>query len=246
MKILAVGNSFSTDASRWFHDTCAELGADVTIVNLYIGGCSLETHFLNIEEDAPAYEYQVNGQFDGRMASIREALEEGGWDAILTQQCSHDSGWIETYEPFLGEVVAYFRRYAPEAKLYLHETWAYEHGAPHKNFPRYRRNQQEMYERLRRNYYAMAEKYGLALIPSGDIIQSVRALPPFDVQNGGRSLCRDGFHMSHCYGRYLLALVWAKYIVGLDVSASRFTPVHEDEPTEEALLQLIRDTVSAH
>ena len=28
MKILAVGNSFSTDASRWFHDTCAELGAE--------------------------------------------------------------------------------------------------------------------------------------------------------------------------------------------------------------------------
>ena len=31
MKILAVGNSFSTDASRWFHQTCTELGADVTI-----------------------------------------------------------------------------------------------------------------------------------------------------------------------------------------------------------------------
>ncbi len=246
MKILAVGNSFSTDASRWFHQTCAELGADVTIVNLYIGGCSLETHFLNIETDVADYEYQVNGEFGGRMASIREALEEGGWDAIITQQCSHDSGWIETYEPFLGELVQYFRRHAPEAKLYFHETWAYEHGAPHKNFPRYRRNQQEMYERLRHSYYTMAQKYDLELIPSGDIIQAVRALPPFDVPAGGRSLCRDGFHMSWCYGRYLLALIWAKYVAGLEVRGSRFTPVHEDEPTDETLLQLLRDTVSAY
>ena len=44
MKILAVGNSFSRNATTYLHQTAAAQGISLTAVNLYIGGCSLETH----------------------------------------------------------------------------------------------------------------------------------------------------------------------------------------------------------
>lgn len=239
MKILAVGNSFSQDATTFLHQAAAAQGIGLTAVNLYIGGCNLETHWRNWTRDEVAYEEQINGQATGRLVSIRAMLREGGWDAVVTQQASHDSGWMDTYEPFLGYLLQAFKQEAPNARLLLQETWAYEIGSDHGAFPRYHCDQQEMYTRLRACYTAMAEKYGLSLIPCGDVIQAARALPPFDVRNGGRSLCRDGFHMSYGYGRYLLACVWLKTLCGVSVAENPFVPQSE-EPVEADLLRTLR------
>ena len=244
MKILAVGNSFSQDATTFLHQAAAAQGIALTAVNLYIGGCNLETHWRNWTRAEEAYELQINGAPTGKKTSIQAMLREGGWDAIVTQQASHDSGWMDTYEPFLGCLVEAFRAKAPDVRLFLQETWAYEIGSDHGAFPRYRCDQGEMYARLRRCYTAMAEKHGLPLIPCGDVIQAVRALPPFDVQNGGRSLCRDGFHMSYGYGRYLLACVWLKALTGASVAENAYVPESE-EAVGGDLLRLIRAQADA-
>ena len=52
VRILAIGNSFSEDAAYYVHPMAAAAGIDVKIVNLYIGGCSLETHWRNMESGA--------------------------------------------------------------------------------------------------------------------------------------------------------------------------------------------------
>lgn len=242
MKILAVGNSFSQDATTFLHQTVANQGIDATVVNLYVGGCSLETHWKNYETGARAYEYQLNGTPTGRFVSLHEMLHAESWDAIVTQQASHDSGWLDTYEPFLSHLVEAFRRVVPSARLLLQETWAYEIDSSHEAFPRYHRNQLEMFERLQRNYCAMARKHDMELIPCGDIIQKVRSLPPFHVQTGGRSLCRDGFHMSYGYGRYLLACAWARALCGIDAVRNTYVPISEEEVCPE-LLDIIRKAV---
>ena len=244
MKILAIGNSFSQDATTYLHQTALAQGIEMEVYNLYIGGCPLEKHALNLETNEPAYEAQFNGVPTGRMVSIREALHYCQWDAIITQQASHDSGWMETYEPFLGLIVETIRRECPGVRLLLQETWAYEHTSTHTGFLRYRRSQQEMYERLRLCYYGMAYKYGLEIIPCGDLIQKARALPAFDTRNGGQTLCRDGFHMN-LYGRYLLACAWLKKLCGVSVKNNPFVPEAAcgvDE-VDEALMQLVRDVV---
>lgn len=242
MKVLAIGNSFSQDATTFLHQVAEEQGVALEVVNLYIGGCSLETHWKNMETNAVAYEHQFNGKATGRMVSIQEMLNEDDWDAIVTQQASHDSGWLDTYEPFLSLIVSELRRCAPKARLILQETWAYEIDSSHGAFMRYHRNQQEMYDRLRNNYTTMAKKHGLELIPCGDIIQKVRTLPPFHVQTGGHSLCRDGFHMSYGYGRYLLACAWARKLCSIDATDNTYIPISE-EHVEPDLLQIIRETV---
>ena len=242
MRILAVGNSFSQDATTYLHQATANQGIDLTVVNLYLGGCSLETHWKNFESGACAYEYQLDGSPTGRMVSLNDTLHDGSWDAIITQQASHDSGWLDTYEPFLSHLVGEFHRAMPGARLLLQETWAYEIDSQHEAFPRYHRSQTEMFERLQSSYYAMANKHQMELIPCGDIIQRVRSLPPFHVQTGGRSLCRDGFHMSFGYGRYLLACAWARTLCGIDTVHNTYVPVSEEEVSAE-LLDMIRKTV---
>ena len=44
MKVLAIGNSFSEDATRYLHDIAKADGVALEVANLYIGGCPLDRH----------------------------------------------------------------------------------------------------------------------------------------------------------------------------------------------------------
>ena len=74
MKILSIGNSFSQDAQRYLHRLALKEGVQLKTVNLYIGGCPLRTHYLNMLDDNVAYDFQFNGQSTGIKVSIRQAL----------------------------------------------------------------------------------------------------------------------------------------------------------------------------
>ena len=43
--VLAIGNSFSQDATHYLHQIAASDNVEMKVVNLYIGGCSLEQHW---------------------------------------------------------------------------------------------------------------------------------------------------------------------------------------------------------
>ena len=84
MKILFIGNSFSANATRYIREISQ---GELFVRNLYIGGCSLETHARNIENDIPAYEYQVDAKALA-MTSIKSALLCEDWDVVSVQQVS--------------------------------------------------------------------------------------------------------------------------------------------------------------
>lgn len=244
--ILAIGNSFSEDATQYVHQTALACGIQTQVVNLYIGGCSLERHWINIEKESPAYQYQLNGKKTDRQASVNEVLHEEPWDFIVTQQASFDSGWADTYEPFLGLLAAYLRREAPTAELFLQQTWAYEADSAHDNFMRYHRDQKEMYDRLTACYTQKAKEYQMGLIPCGAVIQELRKSSIFTPSENGMSICRDGHHMSYIYGRYALACTWVKALFHVDIRENSYIPHTELEPSEavnEEALRLIRETV---
>ncbi|MBR3502919.1 MAG: DUF4886 domain-containing protein [Clostridia bacterium] len=230
IRVLAIGNSFSDDARTFVHQIGKAAGAEITIGNLYIGGCSLERHWQNAREDAKAYDYSKTG-CENRPASIREALEEEAWDYVTMQQASHFSGLPETYQPYLNELSAYVRRYASQAEQLIHETWAYEIDSAHPAFPDYGRDQARMYELLRAAYDRAAQDIGGArVIPSGDAFQIARRHPLFDYAHGGQSLNRDGFHASLTKGRYLLGCVWVETLAGVSAVGNAFVPSLPDQP----------------
>lgn len=242
IRILAIGNSFSDDARTFVHEIAAASGIDIVIGNLYIGGCSLERHWANAEQDAPEYDYSKTG-CENRPASIREALQEEKWDFVTLQQASHFSGKYETYQPYLNNLSAYVKRYAPQAEQLIHQTWAYETDSNHSAFPDYRRDQNYMYECLKAAYdKAAADIGGARIIPCGDAFQIARKHPLFDYVNGGQSLNRDGFHASWDKGRCLLGYVWVETVTGQSMVGNSFVPRVAEHPeltcTAEELLAL--------
>lgn len=224
IKILAIGNSFSEDATHYLHQIAKADEIDTKVVNLYIGGCPIEKHCRNIENDEKAYLYQRDGKATEKYISIKEALQEEEWDFVITQQASCDSGIEETYYPYIHELFEYIKEYAPKAERLLQQTWAYETDSTHDCFVRYNNDQKEMYEKLCEAYSGAAAKVGVRIIPCGDVVQAAREKKPYIYAEGGMSLCRDGFHMHYIYGRYLLAATWYEIIFNKNIMDNTYIP----------------------
>ncbi len=239
MKILSIGNSFSQDAHKWLYKLAKDNGIKLETANLYIGGCSLETHWKNAEENNALYDLELNGGGGERKISIAEALELEKWDIITVQQVSSLSGMYETYEPYLSSLVSVVREAQPDAKLYFHQTWAYEPDSSHSGFANYNNDQAEMYYRIKQTSEIVAQSIHAELIPTGEVIQTLReTVTEFDYKNGGLSLCRDGFHLSLDYGRYAAAATWLRTIIGNKINLTDF------EDFNPELLKKIIDVVN--
>jgi len=251
---LSVGNSFSQDALMFCHDIAAADGIEWETVNLVVGGCELHRHWQYWSENDPHYALEINGKWVRNEVTIKEMLEDGTYDIITTQQASPYSGWIESYEPFLGKMLDYIREKQPNARLMLQETWAYASDSVHPKFVRYNHSQKEMFERLYNAYHTMADRYKLPLIRSGELVQALRATEMFDEDIGRHAICRDGFHMGLIYGRYALGCLWAKMLWGITLKDNSFVPAQRMPELEEYFplgevdmeaIQLIRNMVDA-
>jgi hypothetical protein len=244
IKLLAIGNSFSQDATAYLYLMAEAAGKEIKVVNLYIGGCSLETHWSNIRNDAALYDYELNGKNIGRKISIKEALTEEAWDYVTLQQVSGESGLIDTFYPYILNISEYVREYAPTAVQLLHQTWAYELDSDHAEFANYDRDQIKMHIAINSVYHSLSEQLSFSVIPSGDVIQQLRSKPVFDYGKGGISLCRDGFHMHFVYGRYALAATWLEFVLKESVLENSFVPpAVNGEVVDESKIQLINETV---
>jgi len=227
MKILSIGNSFSQDAQRYLHRLALKEGVQLKTVNLYIGGCPLRTHYLNILDDNAAYDFQFNGESTGLKVSIRQALASDNWDCITLQQASHESAKFDTYVPYIEEVADYVRMYCPKAKILIHQTWAYETGSV-------KLQNQERFATDAEMFAAVEECYSKAakLIEADGIIPAGRAMLTA-AKTGIDQIHRDTYHASLGAGRYLLGLTWFKYLTGRDISENTFdgfdVPVTEEE-----------------
>ena len=129
MRILSIGNSFSVDAQRYLHGVAKAAGVELKCANLYIGGCSLETHYKNIMNDSYSYNLQFNGEMTGFMVSVKQALLADEWDVITLQQVSTLSTKFKSYSPYIKAIADYVRFHRPGAKLMVHQTWGYEDGS---------------------------------------------------------------------------------------------------------------------
>ena len=224
MYILAIGNSFSTDAMEYLYQILQELGyKDVFLGNLYIGGCTLQTHANNITSSANAYEYRVNNS--GKWTSTNgyistTAMKERDWDFVSMQQASGYSGIADSYEPYLSTVVEAVKRYCPNAKRMWHMTWAYQGNSGHSDFAKYGKSQMTMYNAILDAVKTKVLTRGDFdfVIPSGTAVQNLRT------SYLGDTITRDGYHMSYNNGRLLTGMMWARQITGKSIEDITYKP----------------------
>ena len=227
LRILAVGNSFSQDAvEQYLWELFDEAGVEVIIGNMYIGGCSLERHWNNAQDNIAGYEYRK--VVDGKKAntknrSLEMVLADENWDYISLQQASDYSGMYEEYEPYLGDLIAWIQEHStnPHMQLMFHQTWAYSQNTTHGAFPNYNSDQMTMYEGIvDASSKAMKNHPEIKLIiPDGTTIQNGRT------SSIGDNWHRDGTsHLNLDYGRFAAACTWYEAISGNSVQENAWRP----------------------
>jgi hypothetical protein len=172
VRLLTIGNSFSQDATAYLSDLAAADGNTLLLKTANVGGSPLQLHW----EKAQLHEREPNHP-DGRYRdgqSLRAILLAGPLDYVTIQQRSYISHDVTTYRPYAAQLQAYVKRYAPQAELLLHETWAYR-----SDDPRFQpadtarvtlgepRTQREMYTQLAAAYRTIARELGVRRIPVG-------------------------------------------------------------------------------
>lgn len=227
MKILSIGNSFSQDAHRYLHSIAKKEGVNIKCVNLYIGGCSLHRHYVNMLGDVEGYAFEFNGEPTGLKVSIKEALISDEWDYVTLQQNSPDSDDYDRYVPYGRELAEYVRKFCPKAKLLIHHTWAYEEGSQRLKDMMGYETPREMLSAVSTAYNRFAEDIKAdGIIPAGEAMMKA-----VELQIG--KIHRDGYHASKGAGRYLLGLTWYRYLTGNDISNNTFddldVPVTDEE-----------------
>ena len=224
LKVLAIGNSFSTDATEYLWDIAHDGGVETLVVgNLYIGGCTLATHAANITSSANSYAYYKN--VDGtwvknEATSIQTALADEEWDVITLQQASGQSGIDASFQPPLEILLTKLAELEPNAKIYWHMTWAYQQTSSHKDFALYNKDQTTMYQAIvgAINSKIKTDAAFSGVIPAGTAIQNLRT------SYLGDTLTRDGYHLSYEHGRYTAAMTWYAYLTGGAVDAVDWVP----------------------
>lgn len=170
VRVLTIGNSFSRNATHYLGDLAEAAGNRLVHGPIVVGGASLELHVGKMqafEKDAA----NTNG-FYSTKRSLKQELQRDQWDYVTIQQASIKSHDIATYKPFANELAAYIRKYAPQAKLLVHQTWEYRVDDPRFKVaepkPGEPKTQAEMYAGLSSAYKTITAELGATRIPVGD------------------------------------------------------------------------------
>lgn len=224
IKILAIGNSFSQDAvEQYLHQLAEAEGYQTIIGNMYIGGCTLETHYKNMQNNNASYAYRkigTNGiKVETNNVKLETALQDEEWDYVSLQQASGSSGIYSTYTPYIQALTDYIKNLAPTATLMWHQTWAYSQNSSHSEFSKYDKDQMTMYNAIvNASRQAMNDYDFQILIPSGTAVQNARTTFIGDNMN------RDGYHLNVYYGRYTAACTWFETIFKKSVVGNTYVP----------------------
>lgn len=218
LRILAIGNSFSSDAvDQNLYDLFLDAGYTVVIGDIAATGSSLEDHWKRACSQEKAYSYTKIADGKSRVLAdvdLDTVLLDEAWDIVTLQQASAYSDRYETYLPFAKDLARYVAS-KTHAKLVWHQTWSYG-GVAFENETD--RTQLSMYEAIADASRKVAEEAGFAsVIPTGTAVQMAR-------RQLGDVLNRDFLHLELTYGRYLASCTWFEALTGKSVVGNGYYP----------------------
>ena len=263
IKLLAIGNSFSGNTTKYLNDIVKSSGnCELVFGHAMIGGCPLERHWnLACKNDANPEDPEGKPySYKGKKLGLREMLMAEKWQYVTIQQYSLISYKVETYRPFAKNLYDYIKKYAPDAEVVVHQTWAYR--SDDKDLYKEGFNAVKMYQQLMEAYYTIAKELGCRVIPVGSAFQlayespewEFKTDPDFDYANPkypdlpkqlhslnvGYSWKTTGetrklgvdTHHANSAGEYLGGCVWFEFLFREDARKIKFKP--EKIPEDDA------------
>jgi len=255
VRVLMIGNSFSQNASKYLPQIAEEANIDLVLGRAEMGGCSLKRHWDSVLVN----NIDTNRGKAYKGKSLRQLLASQKWDIITMQQYSLLSGDETTYQPFAKNIYDLIRSYQPNAKIYIHQTWAYRADA--KNWGKINgdlraKDNREMWEKSRAAYHKVAKSLGnLPVIPCGDAFYRVATdkawgftrdnsfnyenpvYPALPLQENSLNVGyywkgnKLNFDPNHANeaGCYLAGLIWYSYLLKGDPGQIKFKPASLSE-----------------
>jgi len=183
VRLLTIGNSFAQNALRFLPDIVKASGNELIVGRANLGGCTFERHWNHAAKYLADPSDKAGKPYGGK--SLVEMLQSRKWDAVTVQQVSWQSHDTRTYEPYASNVVGLVRKHAPQARLLMHQTWAYRVDDPRfvpANAGKQPHTHKVMYEQVRSAYHAMARKLDTGILPSGDAMYLADTDPTWGYQ----------------------------------------------------------------
>ena len=191
MKVLMIGNSFSICVGKNLPQIVKMSNKHhLQLTSAFIGGCSLETHAKHLkqaEKDPSHKPYYIDNWNSADLrrkktykGNVLELLKNNKYDVITIQQASHFSWNYATYQPHADIVIDYIRKFNPQAKIMVQQTWAYRSDDSRLRVKKgsWGFDQNGMHERVRAAYHKFANEKGFEIIPVGDAISIYRKSTP--------------------------------------------------------------------
>jgi hypothetical protein len=275
VKLLSIGNSFSGNTSKYLNDIVKSSGnCELIFGHAMIGGCSLEKHWnLACKNEANPEDPEGKSYvYKNKKAGLKEMLTAEKWQYVTIQQYSLISFKMETYRPYAKNLYDYIKKYAPDAEVVIHQTWAYR--SDDKELYKGDFNAVKMYQQLTEAYYTIAKELGCRVIPVGTAFQlayespewEFKTDPTFDYKNPkypdlpqqlhslnigygwkttgeNRKLGVDTHH-ANAAGEYLGGCVWFEFLFKEDVRKIKFHPQKVSEEDAAFLKNIAHKVVT--
>lgn len=270
LRLFIIGNSFSQNASAFLPQMAKEKGKTLIIGRAELGGHSLEQHWNYVEKAEANADDPAGKPYNGK--SLKMLLGQGKWDIITIQQYSYLSADSSSYYPYASKLIAYVKALQPQARLVVHQTWAYRADA--KKFGRIAEgkpatSQQEMWQKSRAAYRLLAKRINARILPVGDAFEAVASdskygfKPDFSFNyehpiapnlpdqthsiNIGyywnkKELVFDPNHANDA-GKYLGGLIWYGILFNDSVKDIRFKPENVSKEFAQYLRQVAARTI---
>ncbi len=217
LRILDIGNSYTTDATHYLPEIAAAAGATAGY-SLYKATRSVGSfkHWVDIynesDNDKNYLKFVAGDEIDevatgtgnaGDGSFFRNALQNGKWDLILIHQVStHATDFTpwngNTKAGYLKELIQIIRQTNPQATIgfyIVHSYWSGYSGNKEKS-------SLERWENIATAIKDLRLNYGIDfIIPYGTAVQNLRSTP----LNDGYDFSTDGTHLADGLGDYVAA-----------------------------------------
>ncbi len=219
LKILAIGNSYTYNATAFMPYLFNALNKDsVCLAMLTRAGCTLDRHWTNHSQNLEKYTlvYSDRGEWmQSLVKTIDDAVFMLDWDIITLQQDSRNSGFYSTYQPYLNDLVNFFRSAVPNADIVWHLTWSYPPNSLYEEFWRYDYDWKKMYDAII-DAGSQASEYCDYNINSATLVKEMRETFQ-EVTDGFSS---DGTHVTDDTAQYAISSLWYEMLVAPKVRVS--------------------------
>ncbi|MDD3119715.1 MAG: DUF4886 domain-containing protein, partial [Victivallales bacterium] len=242
----------------------------------YIGACPLDKHLkLALRHELDPKDPKGNPYIFGKeRKSLKELLLSEPWDYITIQQASLKTPDISTYRPWAQKLCDYVRKYRPDSKILVHETWSYRSDAP--LYRDGKTDTHKMYRQLHDAYLTIARELGdLPVIPVGTAFDQARQRPDWQYRpdtdfdfaqatepqlprqdhslnvgwhwgkdRSGKKVLRNDARHANAAGCLLAGMVWREIILGADARKNTFVP-EGMTPADAVILRDVAHNVAA-